>query len=267
MPVLASCDDEPPEPLIDRPRDHFGYITLVEAGIALRVSPLRSTTARTNPSKRGVKARALRPLRSFVLLATLLDEGHALQSFASLWRSSVRSLQYKQPYWEISRAVRVIGDLKPLAASPLCSLAPSAVLSKSCLTPEISSDGVIDSSPGEWSFSIPRIVVIPPSEEDLALSLNQVPTPQDAGYGNLLTVPDPELEAINQSGLPRTLFDSPYFRRERLYSFPGACKEIGIPPVLAKESTVVTCLARISTLETLGEEEDEVLDLGPTWSG
>jgi hypothetical protein len=160
----------------------------------------------------------------------------------------------------------VYGEVKPIIRPPLHPPAPYATLYELHSTSEITMHDVIDSATGERSFSIPRIVVTPPAGQDLA-SFNQVFTPQDAGHGNLLTVPDPDLEVINQSGHARTLFDSPYLRRERLYSFPGACKKARRPPVLARKDAILTCVTRESSLGTLQEDEDEALDLGPTWSG
>lgn len=234
-------------------------MTLVAAGITLGLSPTRLRTARTTSCNR---KRDFRPVRSHDLVATLLDEGYALHRFASLWGGAIRSLHYKLPYCEISRTIRFSVDAKAVSV-PRSVVASSPTLHE---LPVTSDSPRTVPSPRSSHFCLPRIVITPPSDEGPPSARpNEVPTPQDAAHGNLLTVPDPDLHVINRSGRARTLFDSPYLRRERLYSYPGACKKPRIPLFPARKPSVVTCV--IQKPVPAEEDEDEIIDLGPTWCG
>jgi len=205
------------------------------------------------------KKRELRAWRSYILVANLPDDRCALQCLASAWKSSVRSLTYKPPCWEVACTV------KEPATSQAALVARSrrVTTSATALTRCIIEDPRTTVPPEKETVCLPTIVITPPppSHIDWA-SGNAVPTPQNAAHGKLLTVPDRDLKVINRYGRFSSSLGSSFKGRSRLpWSPPTPSKQPSQASVPAKRPQLAR---RISFVD---EEDDEVVDLGPTWSG
>jgi hypothetical protein len=116
-------------------------------------------------------------------------------------------------------------------------------------------------------ITIPHIVVTPPASSRTKASVNTVPTPQDAAFGNKLTVPDPEFAVIN----PCESHEDSYadmIRLGELDLYPGSLfGSFGGNPSPSwgdpETEDDVTC----DSWEEESKEDASVLGLGPTWSG
>jgi len=199
-------------------------------------------------------------MRSYIWVATLLDNGCALRCFASAWRSSVRSLTYRPPYLEIFRAEKdSLTSHQDLVVTPR-RVAVYPAPHKPAAPRSVLDDHKINIPVDEESPSFPRIVITPPPANDVDWAQhNVVPTPQKAAGGNLLTVPDLD----HAMSYHRSHASAP--SKRGLFSGRYACMPRSTQLNSAKRQQSVICaIKRPSFVE---EEDDEVVDLGRTWSG
>lgn len=264
--TVVSCDDEPPEPLIEDIANNFNTVTLFNCGVVLSVPVRHLPTVRSFRASPKNRKREFRALRSYVWVATLLDNRCALQCFASVWKSSVRSLTYKPPCWEIPAAESIAVDFQPdcvVSTSHRVATVPPA-LPEPVVTQTTLDDHKINISAEKEHLCLPSIVITPPLPTDIDWTWhNTVPTPQNAARGNLLTVPDPDCAISNRRGQGSTFSNRGYLAvsRHAWKSLPR-----NNDSKVAKRTQPVTCtpIRRSSFVEM---EDDEEVDLGPTWSG
>lgn len=262
---VPSCDDEPPEPLIEGIAGDFNAVAVIDAGIAFRVPVRRVSPIRTPTISPKSKKRELRALRSYVLVASLLDSRCALETLASVWQSSVRSLGYRSRCLETPRTVK-----GPVASRPASLIIPRPVtVSPTCPEPAVTTKSLVhDAAPPEKEqVCIPTIVVTPPPPSDIDWACyNAVPTPQNAAHGKLLTVPDRDLRVINRYGRSNHSFGGSFQAKSSLPWCRSKQPSLAAVPA-SRPQVAVTCSTPVRRPPFVDEEDDDVIDLGPTWSG
>lgn len=225
---------------------------------------------RTVSSFTWLSLRTVRGLRAYIP-PTAPTQGmpYTLQGLIA-WKDILRSLemQYAPPgAWEVSSIrktctphtaqllfrqvlLAVVGQL--LAPYPQIRPLNSPIRAPSC-------------TPFKQEKSIPHIIITPPPVvPSHQASVNTVPTPQDAAFGNQLTVPDPEFAVINTwKNLSSDTFkvdESGSFADDPSSSFGGCSSPSWGDPEDADD------MVKYASWE---EEEDDAstLGLGPTWSG
>jgi len=265
---VPSTDDEPPEPIIEGIAGRFNAITVIDAGITFRIPVRRPPAARANAASSKSRKREFRGLRSYILVASLLDSRRALQCFASLWKSSVRSLAYKPPCSETFCTGKGPVASQPALVARGRRVTTSVTFPEPALTKCHIEDVKAIITPEKQSICLPLIVITPPSLNDVDWTChNAVPTPQNAAHGKLLTVPDRDLKVINRYGLSRNSFGSSYQGNARLpWNRSRLCKRPSQAVIPVKRPPVAVTCALVRARPFVDEEEDEV-DLGPTWSG
>ena len=208
-------------------------------------------------SSSNAKPRTVHTLLTYV--PAIASYKTAKQTFQGLvtWQDATDTPKacYMLPYWELVRATKTCVSQTALAL--LREMFLSVV--RHIVTQPDTARGIIESSHPPASLAltlqVPHIIVTPPDAESSA-SLNIIPVPQNAAFGNQLVVPDPEFKVINR-GSPQDLF----------YAFQvshvDSRHRVDETDVTANSCRVPGCLS----LGGGGEEDVVALGLGPTWSG
>jgi len=171
------------------------------------------------------------------------------------------------PYWELGRAMKTITSharlvvLQEVFMSVLRSMATQRDAGN--VTVERSRD-VLFKTLDQETVHIPRIIITPPDEPTYA-SLNAVPGPQDAAFGNRLVVPDPDFRIINRHGTGDPFSDD--FRAED--SPPSPPNYTGVEASGMDVDSTEVCDGAMGCTPLDNDEDDDAtaLGLGPTWSG
>jgi len=252
-------------------------ISFAEGGIrfALHPSSLVSVFQMLSSSTRSSLC-TVPALRAYIQpIAPTGETSYILQGLIA-WKDILRSLemQYTHPgSWEVS-SIR-----KTCTAHPANLLFRQVLLSVAgqLLTPHPQTsalNGLIQ-VPSCTPFkqaeetSIPQIVITPPpAVASHQVSVNMVPMPQDAGFGNQLTVPDPEFTVINcwkRSVDPFSdMFKMDGFGSvadDPFASFGGCSSPSWGDP--EDPGDMIEC----ASWEETEEDDAGTLGLGPTWSG
>jgi len=190
-----------------------------------------------------------------------------VQWLALVWKGVIRSFDYNSFYCDHphTAAFRITQTQKTLVTFGQIAPAERVTITKESLEdfPTTSSRQVSPAFLNKESFCIPIIIVTPPpSNDDIYATLNAVPTPQDAAFGDQLTVPDPEFQVINCRGHGGCFSDSTGVDEWDL----DLVVHGGISNTDDAVKRELTSIG-ISQRNKFEDDEDIELDLGPTWSG
>jgi len=254
--TIPPGDDEPPEPV---PEAEHCALTLVDGGVrvTLHASAL-VTRLRIVGSSPKPKMRNIRPWRSNMSVATARDDRYKLQLLATIWRETVSYVKCDFPPQNPESTVKVFQGVNTLVATdslisplivPVVAEAPVGKSLTSALTSRLLSTST--------KFYVPLIIVTPPCCS--ASLFNGVPAPQDAAFGNKLTVPDPDSAVINNRG-------------HAFYSLEvSIVDKYGAGPMYQDEGSASADAAIHQNGSTESsqrlEVENEVVDLARTWCG
>lgn len=243
-------------------------ITLAEGGVCIGLeSKFLLSVFRMLSSSMQLTLRTIPALRAYIPVTTPAKGGCALQGLVA-WNDVIHSLEMLLRHWEVTcatKTTKTAQDAHLVFQRVLLSVVgqidtphfgPNALHRPPSITPQ--------------AGDIPYIVVTPPTNASSnTTSINMVPTPQDAAFGNLLTVPDPEFAVINACESHEDSY-ADKIRLGELDLYPGSpfgsfggnpSSSWGEPEMLETDDEDVTCES--------WEEDGEagVLGLGPTWSG
>lgn len=258
---MASCNDNVAGP---GAKGELGAPTLAEggAGFALYSSSLVSILRMVNPSAKS-KLRTVRVYkRAYIPPPPLYRVGkYALQGLIA-WKDIIRSLeaQYTPSYWELAYATKTYASQAALVVFRQVFLSIVQILIQRPVTNALTKTSLPPSPLNQDSLGVPQIIVTPPANDNSA-SLNVVPTPQDAAFGNQLTVPDPEFKVINCRTHEDPFSDASQAEEYRSDSL--SCFGDG-PGDAEKCDEVIKC---VSWEDEDEDEEVAAICLGSTWSG
>ncbi|KAF8529108.1 hypothetical protein BU17DRAFT_80294 [Hysterangium stoloniferum] len=261
--IIPPGDDEPPEPV---PEAEDCGLTLVDGGVRFMlhasalVTKLRIAGSSPKPKMRNI--RAWRPNMS---VAAARDDRRRLQLLATIWRESVSSVKCDFPLHTLHGAVQAFPFQSVdalVATDPLISpldtpVVPEAPVGEGlmyALTSRLLSTFT--------KFYVPLIIVTPPADDSYSMAslCNGAAVPQDAAFGNRLTVPDPDSAVVNSRDHARCCLE-----------VLGGDKNAADPMYQDGESgsadTAIDRNRGIEFSQGLEDEDEDELDLARTWCG
>jgi hypothetical protein len=250
--------------------DPSRQLTLSQGGVHLTISSSSLFVAlRMVVSNSSSKPRTVRALLAYVPTPTSGKGAKQTLQRLVVWRDTRDTTDSPEalltPYWGLTLALKTCASNVAFALLHEMFMAvlghvvaqrdaePGSLMSSSRSSPTSSDHGTLH---------IPRIVVTPP-DDDPSTSLNAVPTPQNAAFGNQLTVPDPEFKVINRRSPEDPFSDD--FRMEEYRTHSSARFDDDSDSDDSGNGHGVSGYASQE-----GDDEDEdamALGLGPTWSG
>ncbi|KAF8591490.1 hypothetical protein K439DRAFT_1611150 [Ramaria rubella] len=243
--IIPSCNDDSVRLAVIGGRD---VLTLVEVRVhsALTLPPV----LRMFDSSTTSKLRTTRASRAYIL-PTLSKDRKDAPSDLIRWNDVIHPLgtQYAPPYWELVHATRIYASQVAFKLSRHVLLSIIGIV-----TPQLVTHALIEvvrnsslAPPKQVTLDIPRIIITMP--DDSPAFCDVVPTPQNAAFGNQLTVPDPQLQVVNCQCHEDSL--SGRFRGNEPVDGSGVCDSGG----------------SVEYSPWKEEDEEDELDLASTWSG
>jgi len=240
-----------------------GVVTLVQGGVHLTIysSSLFVALRIVIPGQRH-KAGGSRALLAYVPTSTTKE---TLGGFVTWGDVADAPEDYVgAPYWDLGHAMKTFASYATLVV--LHEVFASVV--RSILAQHDAGNGAIVgshcpplSTVDQETVHIPRIIVTPP-DDDSSSSLNAIPTPQNAAFGNQLTVPDPESKVIN-----RSITEDPFSDGFRAEDSPPDSSTRTDGEADAGDTEVCDGITTCASLDDEDNEDVTALGLGPTWSG
>jgi len=251
--------------------DHV-VLTLTKGGVRLTMlSSSLFVALRMVVSSSNAKSRTSRAVLTF--FPTLAPSETPKQTLQALvvWKdvTDYPDALCSPPLWELVPAMKTCASNAALALLREVFMAVvghivaqrdavnGSILMSSPRSPLISSE--------QRTLQVPRIVVTPP-DDDSSASVNAVPTPQNAAFGNQLIIPDLEFKVINRR-IPENPFSDDVRAEDYRTESPARLDD-----ERDSDDSEHSYGVHGGAILMQGDEEDEdedaaALGLGPTWSG
>ncbi|GJJ07526.1 hypothetical protein Clacol_001728 [Clathrus columnatus] len=253
--IIPPCEDEPPEPdeqtrsLVSP--DESAFLWHSRALFILQCEVKTQASSKLE-SRSGHSS-------SLISIHIIHNDRYIPQRLSIVWKKALNSLEY----FPLSRELSAVAKIRTQEA-PVPRISPydSVDAIDDHVSKNLSSDIVPKVSALGETFCIPTIIITPPPETSdgaVNISCNAVPMPQDSGSGAYLTVPDFDSKVTNNwHGCERRRVTT-VGRSDVLVNHEGSSRKVGAYPKFD-----ITTSRNYAFLD---DEDEEPIDLGPTWCG